>query len=128
MLKNQSPTCRGGHSAHNFSQFRFCCQHDRLLAVSDAAGALRNSQFGEEVVMASNSEQRPVANLPFSQGRSFASLDEYLEFRKKRGAYDVLWYREIKPGVYELVSRRGAGAQPRIYTRPELARMFGFAE
>ena len=78
--------------------------------------------------MASDSGQRAVADLPFSQGRSFASLDEYLEFRKKRGAYDVPWYREIRPGLYELVSRRGPGAQPKIYTRAELARMFGFQE
>lgn len=78
--------------------------------------------------MAGNSEQRPVAGLPFAQGRSFASLDDYLEFRKSRGAYDVPWYREIRPGVFELVSRRGPGAQPQIHTRAELARKFGFQE
>jgi hypothetical protein len=68
-----------------------------------------------------------VANLPFSQGRAFRSLDEYLAFLRERGRYDVPWYREIRPGVYELVSRRGPGAQPRTYTRAELEEKFGFA-
>jgi len=82
----------------------------------------------EGIAVAQGSEQAPVANLPFSQGRSFSSLDEYLKFLQTRGAYDVPWYREIRPGVYELVSRRGPGAQPQIYTRAELARKFGFQE
>lgn len=81
----------------------------------------------EGVVVAENSEQRPVANLPFAQGRAFASLDAYLEFRKSRGAYDVPWYREIKPRVYELVSRRGPGTQPETFTREQLAEKFGFS-
>ena len=68
-----------------------------------------------------------VAGLPFSQGRSFATLDDYLAFLRKRGASDVPWYREIRPGVYELVSRRGPGAQPQIYSREELSKKFGFA-
>ena len=76
--------------------------------------------------MAEASRPRAVADLPFSQGRSFDSLEEYLEFRKGRGAYDVPWYREIKPGTYELVSRRGPGAEPKIYSREELSRKFGF--
>ena len=80
----------------------------------------------EGVAMTQASQQGPVSNLPFSQGRSFATLDEYLEFRRRRGEYDVPWYREIKPGTYELVSFRGPGAERKIYTREELARKFGF--
>ena len=83
-----------------------------------------NSSKGAAVAQAS--QPPAVANLPFAQGRSFRSLDEYLEFRKARGAHDVPWYREIRPGLYELVSRRGPGAEPQTYTREELARKFGF--
>lgn len=73
--------------------------------------------------------QRPsFANLPFSQGRAFASLDEYLSYLEARGAYDVPWYREVRPGEYELVSRLPPGAAPRTYSREELARRFGFQE
>lgn len=77
--------------------------------------------------MEDKSQEGAVSGLPFSQGRSFTSLDEYLAFLRKRGAYDVPWYREIQPGVYELVSRRGPGAQPQIFAREELERKFGFA-
>lgn len=78
--------------------------------------------------MEDRSQDRAVEGLPFSQGRSFTSLDEYLAFRRSRGAYDVPWYREIRPGVYELVARLGPGAQPQTFTREELERKFGFDE
>jgi hypothetical protein len=66
-------------------------------------------------------------DLPFAQGRSFASLDEYLEYRRKRGATDVPWYREVSPGIYELEGHRGPGAPTRTYTRAELMKRFGFS-
>ena len=82
---------------------------------------------GENVSVAEErGAAEPVPDLPFSQGRTFASLDDYLAFLEERGRYDVPWYREIRPGVYELVSRRGPGAEPRLYTREELERRFGF--
>lgn len=77
-------------------------------------------------IVARNEAQPAVANLPFAQGRTFTSLDEYLAHRRAQGTYDVPWYREIKPGTYELISRRPPGAEPKIYTREELARKFGF--
>ena len=67
-----------------------------------------------------------VADLPFAQGRTFATLDEYLAFRERRGAADVPWYREVAPGLYELAGRRGPGARPQRVTRAELMRRFGF--
>ena len=65
--------------------------------------------------------------MPFAQSRSFATLDSYLAFLRECGCHDVPWYREIGPGGYELVSRRGPGAEPRTFTREELERRFGFA-
>jgi len=64
--------------------------------------------------------------LPYGQGLSFATLDDYLAHLRRRGAYDVPWYREVSPGVYELVSRRGPRAAPVRFTREELLRRFGF--
>ena len=64
--------------------------------------------------------------LPFAQGRTFATLDAYLAFLRERGAADVPWYQEIRPGVYAVVSRRGPGAPPLIYTRAQLMERFGF--
>lgn len=89
------------------------------------------------VALASGGEARPMkeepdepaeapGELPFAQGREFATLDAYLAHLEKRGAYGVPWYREISPGVYELVSRRGPGAKPVRLTRAELMQRFGF--
>lgn len=83
---------------------------------------------GEGTLVANSEARRPVANLPFAQGRVFSSLDEYLDFRKSRGPTDVPWYREVAPGTYELVTRRPPGARPQIFTRDELALKFGFKE
>lgn len=72
--------------------------------------------------------EEDIRPLPFSQGRSFESLDIYLAFLAERGKAGVPWYREIKPGVYELVSRRGPGAEPRHFSRAELLQKFGFTD
>lgn len=103
-----------------------------VLFAASAACSQAPAPVGSGIVNSSKgtamtqSPQRPIANLPFSQGRSFASLDEYLDFLETRGAYGVPWYRQIRPGVYELVSRRGPGAEPQTFSREELAREFGF--
>lgn len=91
------------------------------LAVLDAGAE-------EKTTVQDQSQSPAVSGLPFSQGRAFTSLEEYLAFLRGRGAHDVPWYREVRPGVYELVSRRGPGAEPQSFTRAELARKFGFAD
>lgn len=65
-------------------------------------------------------------DLPFAQGRSFGSLDEYLAFLEERGATDVPWYRKTGPDTYELVARRGPRAEPVVVTRKQLMERFGF--
>ncbi len=66
------------------------------------------------------------AGLPFAQGRSFVSLDDYLAFLEKRGSQDVPWYRKVGPDTYELVARRGPRAERVVVTRQELMDRFGF--
>ena len=66
-------------------------------------------------------------DLPFSHGKSFATLDEYLAHRKALGAQDAPYYTEVRPGVYELWGgRRPKGVQPPTFTRAELLKEFGF--
>jgi hypothetical protein len=67
-----------------------------------------------------------TAGLPFSQGRDFATLDAYLAHLERRGATGVPWYREVAPGVYELVSGRGRRPEAARVTRAELMQRFGF--
>ena len=79
---------------------------------------------GERAV--SSDRPAPRAGLPFARGREFASLDEYLAFRKEGGAIDLPWYKEVAPGIYELQTNVRPAAPARRITRTELARKFGF--
>ena len=64
----------------------------------------------------------------------FQTLDDYLLWlRKYEAPADGAWYKEIKPGVYELqtggnlrLDDGAADQQKRIFTREELERQFGF--
>lgn len=65
----------------------------------------------------------------------FRNLDEYLAHLERTNApIDKPWYREIRPGVYELQTGnlrvlgadKAAGPDKRIFTREELERKFGF--
>jgi hypothetical protein len=70
------------------------------------------------------------AQLPINQ--RFHSLDDYLAFLEKTQApIDKPWYRQIRPGVYELQTGDfrplGAEAPKRTFTREELEKKFGFS-
>lgn len=68
-----------------------------------------------------------VAGLPFSHGKTFHTLDEYLRHLEQYAApIDQPWWREIRPGVYEHV-RRMPGATREVATREELMKRFGFS-
>jgi len=61
--------------------------------------------------------------------RRFQSLDEYLAFLETQSHLDGKWYREIRPGVYELQTGNlhlDGDTQKRIFTREELMRELGF--
>jgi hypothetical protein len=63
--------------------------------------------------------------------RRFADLDAYLAWREQRAKLGGSWYREVRPGVYELqegnLRLRDDEARQRVFTRQELAERFGFA-
>lgn len=81
----------------------------------------------ENMPMRTEPDGTGEGELPFAQGRSFETLDSYLAFLRERGATGVPFYQEVRPGVYELISRRGPNAEPLFYTREELEEQFGFA-
>ena len=63
---------------------------------------------------------------PYSRGRSFADLDEYLAYLEQaNGPIDLPWWREIRPDVFQKMVRM-TGAEPETATRDELNRRFGF--
>jgi hypothetical protein len=107
------------------------CAATLAAIVAGGCAPARSAVQPQEAVPVKQVESsRPggVANLPFARGRTFATLDEYLAYRRSLGATDVPWYREVRPGVYELVSRRPHGAEPQTFTRQELLERFGFRE
>jgi hypothetical protein len=68
-----------------------------------------------------------VANLPFSHGHRFCTLDEYLAHLKQHAApIDQPWWREIRPGVYQHMAT-ATNARPETATRAELMKRFGFS-
>ncbi len=75
------------------------------------------------------SESNPgggVARLPFARGKTFRTLDEYLAHLERQGAIDLPYWRQVKPGLYERVTRRVPPGPPERATRAELMRRFGF--
>lgn len=63
----------------------------------------------------------------------FKSLEEYLaHLERTQGPVDGPWYKEIRPGVYELQTGNlhldTPSSQQRVFTREELAKKFGFAK
>jgi hypothetical protein len=87
-----------------------------------AAGALGTSAGKEKAVTENRSR--------ISQ--RFADLDAYLAYLEKRSHLDGSWYREIRPGVYELQTGNlrlpDGGDRKRIFTREELEKKFGFSQ
>jgi len=84
-------------------------------------------------------QAEPLANFPGKTviedprpiSRRFADLDAYLAYLRRQAAIDRAWYREIRPGVYELqaggnLRLDGGGKTQRVFTRDELERKFGF--
>ncbi|MFC2953519.1 hypothetical protein ACFOOP_16395 [Marinicaulis aureus] len=66
-----------------------------------------------------------VAGLPYSHGKVFATLDEYLAHLHQLSAIDLPYWREIRPGIYQKVVRMPE-AEPQTATREELMKKYCF--
>lgn len=74
--------------------------------------------------MSSAGKGKPVT----IDGEVYRSLDEYLAKLERDGWVGKAWYRQVRPGVYELVTNLKPAPKKRLFTRAELARQFGFSE
>jgi len=79
-----------------------------------------------ETLMEESPDGEGVANLPWARGQKFRTLDDYLAHLERQGAIDLPWWRQVEPGIYELVGIRVPGVPPERATREELMRRFGF--
>ena len=93
------------------------------VAVTAEAATADKASVAETAANVDNGDC--VSRLPFSRGKTFCSLDEYLDHLEALGAVDLPWWREISPGVYEHVKRMPE-AEREIATREELMERFGF--
>jgi hypothetical protein len=97
-----------------------------LLAVAPAVGA----------PLKTTADPPPTASgAPVTGSRisdRFPTLEAYLAWLEKRSHMDGPWYRQVRPGVYELQTGNlrldGGGPAQRTFTRDELAKKFGFAQ
>ena len=106
-----------------------------MLAACSLSEPLAGNPTEEKPVHAASSNDKAspaapagegVAGLPFSHGKTFRTLDEYLAHLERYAApIDQPWWREIRPGVYEHVKRM-PGAPRETATRAELMARFGF--
>ena len=79
-----------------------------------------------ETLMEESPDGEGVANLPWARGQRFRTLDDYLAHLERQGAIDLPWWRQVEPGIYELVGMRVPGQSPERATRAELMCRFGF--
>ena len=95
--------------------------------LGDGKPAAAPSVCAKERKLAVEPQTEGVANLPFSMGKKFATLDAYLAHLKCfAGPIDKPWWKEIRPGVYEHVTT-ATNAKREIATRAELMKRFGFS-
>ena len=105
---------------------------------TSACGAATSGVAARDVAhrTASAAKGDSVSDQHLSISQRFATLDDYLLWlRKMEATADGAWYKEIRPGVYELqtggnlkLDDGSAVAQQRIFTRKELEKMFGFSK
>jgi len=89
-----------------------------------------NSEDRAQSIPATEGIKVSDTSLPINQ--RFKNLDEYLGWlRLTQAPVDGAWYKQIRPGVYELQTGNlrvlGAeGEKKKTFTREELERKFGF--
>lgn len=95
---------------------------------ADGAGAADGGPGTEARTMdRERTDGKEAHGLPGSFGRSFATLDAYLDHLERyAGPVGQPWFRKIGPDAYEQVSTERPPSQPRTYSRDELMRKFGF--
>lgn len=71
-------------------------------------------------------EPKGIAGLPRAAGKSFVTLDAYLEHLKSLGAHDIPHYEKLPDGRYVQNLGRSASRTQTFYTREQLEKKFGF--
>lgn len=103
-----------------------------LASCSSAQTNVADSRQVGQNAVATQGNAVADESLPINQ--RFHNLDEYLAWlRKYAGPVDKPWYKEIRPGVYELQTAGNLhldvpNNEKRVFTRAELEKKFGFSK
>ena len=105
-----------------------CEASDKEVGGADAG---QQASAGHQI--SANKPGRNVTNQQVPINQRFSSLDVYLaHLERTQGPIDKPWYKEVRPGVYELQTGNlrvlGGEKQEHVFTREELERKFGFSK
>ena len=115
------------------SIFAISCQQKNAVSTTEVA----TNEQSEPAITESKKEnvtvsqkgcsktQDGVVDLPYSFGKTFSTLDEYLAHLKQLAAVDLPYWREVRPDVFEQVIHM-TGAKPETATRDELMERYCF--
>jgi hypothetical protein len=99
----------------------------------DVGGANAGQQAAGNAQAPTSNRGKNVTNEQVPINQRFSNLDEYLaHLERTQGPVDGPWYKEVRPGIYELQTGNlhldSPGAEKRTFTRAELERKFGFSD
>jgi hypothetical protein len=100
-------------------------------ACGAAQANVENASAAPQTAAATKGNSVSNEQLPINQ--RFRSLDDYLAWLEKiERPVDGPWYKEIRPGVFELQTAGNLhldvpSTEQRVFTREELAKKFGFS-
>lgn len=106
------------------SRSAFICLAGMSLIVGSGAQAIGSPD-------ATPSKRNDVTNEQLPINQRFRDLDHYLKYLQIESHNDGKWYKQIRPGVYEVQTGNLHiinDKQQRIFTREELSKKFGFED
>jgi len=99
----------------------------------DAGGANAREQSTADANVSASNPGNNVTNEQVPVSQQFRNLDEYLaHLERTQGPVDGPWYKQLRPGIYELQTGNlhldTPDGEERTFTRQELERKFGFSK
>lgn len=99
---------------------------------TNVSGAKVSQEPAADRQLAGSESEHDVSDQQVPINQRFRSLDEYLaHLERTQGPVDGPWYREVRPGVYEMQTGNLRLDTPdggkRTFTRQELELEFGFS-
>ena len=101
------------------------------LSTAACGAPVAEVESANDTQSSASSGEAVMTNSSTAISERFESLDAYLlHLQQANAPIDKPYYREIRPGVYQLqttnLRQLGGNPEPQLFTREELERKFGF--